>query len=524
MRVKRPAGSLCPRCLKDGFELGLFSPRSRDILEEGGSVVDGAIAALLCTSLMNPQSMGLGGGAIFTVLDRMGNVTIITSRETVPKHFQKDLLKNCSQNAAWIGVPGEIRGYELAHRLYGKLPWAKLFEATIRLARDGFPVPLYLGNFLSHPFLKRKIEKSSLCDVFCNKNRTVLQAGEMLRLPALANTLSTIAEQGADAFYTGQIASDLIHDVTAAGGTLSLEDLRSFKAEVMNPWTLPLGDHVLYLPPPPAGGAILGFVLNVMKGYKLNPSSVEGAQKTLTYHRYVEVSKFANGQRKMICDPSFISGKNPNWLIKEEFAERIRKMISDRATHSPEFYNATPSMDRLGTTHVSVVAADGSAVSVTSTINHIFGSMVYSHKTGVILNNELADFCGYQNRLSAGEQPPSSMAPAIVYSKSKKKTLAIGGAGGTMITAAMAQTLMNHLWFGKNLTDAIGAPVIFVDANNTVNPEKHFDKTVIDGLTRLGHTVGQWPFFLNVVNAAAKEGTCISAVSDARKLGRAAGF
>ncbi|KAL4609609.1 gamma-glutamyltransferase 5-like [Arapaima gigas] len=502
----------------------------REILQQGGSAVDGAIAALLCTSVVNPQSMGLGGGSLFTVLDKTGTVKVITSRETVPKHFNKGLLNNCPKSShllpgsEWIGVPGEIRGYELAHRLYGKLPWAKLFEPTIRLARDGFPVPHYLGRVLSHTYTKSLIENSSLCDVFCNKKRTVLQPGETLRFPMLAKTMRIIAEEGADSFYTGKIAHDLIEDVKNAGGTLSLEDLQSFQAKELNPWAVQIGEYDMYIPPPPAGGAILSLILNIMKGYNLNSSSIEGDQKTLTYHRYVEACKFANGQRKNIHDPNFSSAEEANLLMKEEFAENMRKRISDKRTHKPEYYNITPSMDRFGTTHVSVLAADGTAVSVTSTINHIFGSMVYSPKTGIILNNELADFCGNKKNISAGEQPPSSMAPAILYAKSNKKILVIGGSGGNLITTGMTLALMNHLWLGKNLTDAITAPVLFVDAKNEVNPEKNFDGTVMAGLRRLGHTEGNFSLFLNVVNAASKDGTCISAMSDTRKMGRAAGY
>uniref|UniRef100_A0A3B4CIR3 Gamma-glutamyltransferase 5a n=1 Tax=Pygocentrus nattereri TaxID=42514 RepID=A0A3B4CIR3_PYGNA len=463
----------------------------RDILLEGGSAVDAAISALLCTALVNPQSMGLGGGAIFTIMDKSGKVKVISSRETVPKNFTQDLLKRCPktfQLAAgqeWIGVPGELRGYAIAHNMYGKLPWPRLFEPIIKLARDGFPMPAYLAKFLQHKFIKPVVEKF-LCQVFCHKNKTALDVGDTLKYPKLADTLEIIAKQGPEAFYTGQVAQDLVQDVQEAGGKLSLEDLESFKVRVDEAHTVSLGEYEMHIPPLPAGGAMISLILNIMHGFGLSPASLQGNQTALTLHRYIEAAKFANGQRRNIKDPWY-SHQNVDYMMESSFAEKVRAMISDHSTHSTSFYNITPFSDRFGTTHVSVLAADGSAVSVTSTINHIFGSFVYSPRTGIILNNELADFCDRADSISAGEQPPSSMAPTILQSKDRKKILVIGGSGGSMITTAIAQSL-------------------------------------IEEMRTRGHSIKDRDIFLNVVNAVEKEHGCISAFSDERKNGKAAGY
>uniref|UniRef100_A0A8C7E0T9 Gamma-glutamyltransferase 5 n=1 Tax=Oncorhynchus kisutch TaxID=8019 RepID=A0A8C7E0T9_ONCKI len=511
-------------CSEDTFKNAAVSADSqlcseigRDILLEGGSAVDGAIAALLCTSLVNPQSMGLGGGSIFTVRDTFGKVKTFSSRETVPQLFKADLLKGCPTSVTfitgsqWIGVPGELRGYEVVHRQYGKLPWARLFEPTIRLAREGFPMPPFLGLYGCYGIMNAFPSSS---EVFCNKNKTVLGMGDILKFPKLAETMETIAEQGADAFYTGQIGLDLIQDVKAAGGTLTMEDLKSFQVRVED----------MHIPPPPAGGAMLAFILNIMKGFHFTPRSMEGDQKVLTYHCYIEAAKFATGQRRHVRDPVFNPKKNASYMVDSDFADRIRLLISKNRTYNNSYYNITPSPDRFGTTHVSVLAEDGSAVSVTSTINQIFGAAIYSPRTGIILNNELADFCFRAERVSAGEQPPSSMAPAILSSSSGKNTLVIGGSGGSMITTAMALSIMNHLWLGMSLKEAIAAPVVFVDGNNNVNFEPAFDKSVIEALKVIGHRVTDYPYFFNVVNAVAKEDKCITAVSDGRKQGKAAGY
>ncbi|KAM4635169.1 glutathione hydrolase 5 proenzyme isoform 2-T2 [Polymixia lowei] len=458
----------------------LCSEIGRDMLKQGGSAADGAIAALLCTSVVNPQSMGIGGGSIFTIRDETGKVKVYSSRETVPKAFKPNLLNDCptkftfTPGSQWIGVPGELRGYEEVHKRYGKLPWAKLFEPTIRLAREGFALPPYLERLLSYPLIGNLVKGSSLCQLFCNENKTVLSKGDTLKFPKLAETMETIAEQGADAFYTGKIGLDLIQDIKAAG-------------------------------------------------FHLTPKSMDGDQMIQTYQRYIEAAKFANGQKDSTRDPDFNDGKNAAQLIDSKFADEIRERIFTDRTFNNSYYNVKPSSDRFGTTHVSVLAEDGSAVSVTSTINHMFGAAVYSPRTGIILNNELADFCGRADTVREGEQPPSSMAPTILESGSGG-ILVIGGSGGNMITTAMALSIINHLWLEMNLKDAIAAPVIFVDANNNLKFEPGFDKSVIDRLRALGHRVEDWKYFFNVVNAVARDNWCITAVSDSRKMGQAAGY
>ncbi|XP_070845848.1 glutathione hydrolase 5 proenzyme [Chaetodon trifascialis] len=500
----------------------------RNILQQGGSAADGAIAALLCTSVVNPQSMGIGGGSIVTIRNKTGHVKVYNFRETVPRAFKPDLLSDCpttmtmSPGAQWIGVPGELRGYWAIHKQYGKLSWAKLFEPTIRLAREGINMPPFLARLLNEPFAKKFVEKSSLCQIFCHKNKTILGQNDILKFPKLADTMEIIAKQGAEAFYTHKIGHDLIEDIKAAGGTLTMEDLRSFKVRVEDAWTVPLGDIQMHIAPPPAGGAMLAFILRLMEGFSLTPSSLDGDQKIQMYHLFIEAAKFANGQKRSIRDPDF-NGKSADHLIDPSFINRIRERIFSNTSHDSSYYNVKPSSDHMGTTHLSVLDEDGLAVSATSTINHLFGGAIYSPRTGIILNNELSDFCGRADRVTAGEQPPSSMTPVILESKSGG-LLAIGGSGGSMITSAVAMSLMNRLWLGMNLKDAIAAPIVFVDSKNNVNFEPGFNESVKDGLKAYGHKFGEWKYFFNVVNAVEKENGCIAAVSDSRKKGVSAGY
>ncbi|XP_060765166.1 glutathione hydrolase 5 proenzyme [Neoarius graeffei] len=497
----------------------------RDVLLEGGSAVDAAISALLCTSLINPQSMGLGGGSIFTIMDKNGDVMVINSREMAPKDLTANLLDKCPTKFTfnppgpeWIGVPGELRGYAVAHLKFGKLPWTRLFQPTIKLAREGFPFPKYLGKLFRYKPVKTLVQNTSLCQLFCHKNKTILGPGDTLRYPKLADTLETIAREGADAFYNGKIAQDLIQDVKAAGGLLSLEDLSSFGVIVNKALSVPLGDLTMHFPPPPFGGPLLSFILNVMQGFGLSPLSVKGEERKLTLHRYIETLKFANGQ-KNIRDQ-----QKTHHLMDSGFADHIRSMISSSRTYPASYYNVTPSTDRFGTTHVSVLANDGSAVSVTSTINHLFGSSIYSPKTGIILNNELSDFCGRANSISAGAQPPSSMSPVIIHSKNREKVLVIGGSGGSQIITSMATAIMNKLWFGMNLKDAIKDKVVVVNSDNSVFLEKGFDESMKAAIRYFQHNITNDTLSFHHVNGIMKEDGCITAFSDERKNGKASGY
>ncbi|XP_007557108.1 gamma-glutamyltransferase 5-like isoform X1 [Poecilia formosa] len=482
-----------------------------NILIQGGSAVDAAIAALLCTSIMNPQSAGIGGGAIFTIMDKSGKVTIINSRETAPSSVKPDLLKSCAEDngSKWIGVPGEIRGYELAHKLYGKLNWKDLFTTTIKLAREGFHIPLVLYSYL--PEIN---ETESLRKLFSYENGTLKTTRDIIKFEKLADTLELIANKGPDAFYNGSIAEDL-QNVT--GGNLTLKDFESYNATVTDAWVVNVGkykEYKMYIPPPPSGGPLLSFVLNFMTAYKNEPAP----QSVEFYDRYIKALKRANKLKKCIRDPNF---------APPEFEQKAKEMTTISAAENIQD-NCTLSSNKTdnshkstGTTHVSAVDQYGTFVAVTSSINSIFGSKVYSPNTGIILNNQLLDFCNRSiDKISPGERPPSSMAPVVLQSKSK--TLAIGASGGSMITTGIASALINHLWFGKSLKEAIDARVVYVDPNNKANLEPSFDNALIKELEGRFHELGNK--FYNVVNAVEKKDGCISAESDDRKLGKAAGY
>ncbi|XP_051661393.1 glutathione hydrolase 5 proenzyme [Manacus candei] len=504
----------------------------RDILKSGGTAVDAAIAGLICTSVMNPQSSGLGGGVVFTIYNAStGTVEVINARETVPRVFPHNLLSGCGPGfhtgAPWIGVPGELRGYEEAHKRYGRLPWKDLFEPTIKLLSEPLVISPVVDKIISDPNFSMR--GKDLCPLLCDGQR-FLKRGETFRWPALLQTLQTVAEHGAAAFYEGQIGKALVEDARKAGSSLSVEDLRTYRAEVSPALNITLNNHTtVFAPGPPMGGAVLMFILKVLEEYKLHEASLATPEeKVETYHHIAEALKFGNMLRSHMSDPAFSRAQvTVGTMLSDRFVELVRHRIDTRGDHPLSHYNLLESIyngeyKSMGTSHISVLAADGSAVSATSTINYPFGSFVYSNQTGIILNNELADFCTANRSINPGEKPTSAMVPSILISKTGDM-LVIGGAGGGWIISATTMAIINKLWFGYDLERAISAPVMHTLGDGVVF-EGHFSEEVRSGLLRRGHKEKKDKFVMNVVQGISKEGKCISAYSDKRKLGKSAGY
>ncbi|XP_039079769.1 glutathione hydrolase 5 proenzyme [Hyaena hyaena] len=530
----------------------------RAILQQRGSPVDAAIAALVCTGVVNPQSMGLGGGVIFTIYNATtGKVEVINARETVPANHVPHLLDQCEQaqplgtGAQWIGVPGELRGYAEAHRRHGRLPWAQLFWPTISLLRGDYRMPSVLSQFLQSDFLRPSLYMTSLRQLFFNGTEP-LKAQDPFPWPAMATTLEIVATEGAEVFYTGTLGQMLLEDIANQGSQLTLQDLAAFQAEIVDALAVPLGDYTLYSPPPPAGGAILSFILNVLKGFNFSSESVARPEGSINvYHHLVETLKFAGGQRWRLWDPrSHLDIQNASRdLLGEALAQHIRQQIDARGDHHLSHYNLAGAWGHgMGTAHVSVLGEDGSAVAATSTINTPFGAMLYSPRTGILLNNELLDLCwrrapdssvtpppavdGDRNGWGVtpiwppvpGERPPSSMVPSILINAAQGSKLVIGGAGGELIIPAVAQVIINKLWLGFDLRTAIEAPILHVNSKGHVEYEPNFSQEVQKGLQDRGHNQTKRLFFLNVVQAVSQDGACVYAAADPRKGGEASGY
>jgi gamma-glutamyltranspeptidase/glutathione hydrolase len=464
------------------------------MLREGGSAVDAAVATQMVLALVEPQSSGLGGG-LFLVHHDGQRVQAYDGRETAPAQAGPGLFLRDGRPMGFaealvggraVGVPGVLRALELAHARHGRLPWATLFEPAIEWAERGFPVGARLAQLLREPLALGLRDDPQAAALFFHPDGTPLAAGQTLRNPALAAVLRAVATQGADAFYRGEIARDIVTRVRGHArnpGLLAEADIAGYRAIEREPLCFThLRWRLCGMPPPSSGTLAVGQMLVMLESRGIAALRPQPAPWGLepdvqAVHLFSEAGRLAFADRaRYVADPAFapLPGLGAATLLDVDYLRQRAALIGLRSMghadagtplgplmsladdHSPEL---------ASTTQVSVVDGFGNAVSMTSTIENGFGAQIMVR--GFLLNNQLTDFSfvpaidgvPVANRVQGGKRPRSAMAPMLVFEReSGRLVMSIGSPGGPAIINYVAKALVATLDWELDLQQAIALP------------------------------------------------------------------
>ncbi|OMJ09418.1 Gamma-glutamyltranspeptidase 1 [Smittium culicis] len=504
-----------------------------DVLRDGGSSIDAAIASAICIGLLNAHSSGIGGGGIMVIRTENGDSEMIDFRETAPSAASENMYTKNKTLSKYTGlssgVPGELRGFQLAHKKYGRLSWKRLFEPTIRLAKNGYKIGKELAKVLSKRENHLKIDPGFKRAYF-KLNGEIMAHNDVGKRENFARTLQQIADFGPDAFYKGNIAESMVKCIQDNGGIINLNDFLNYKAILRPTSVINYKDRKFITASPPGGGPVLSTFFNILEGYNMkDPNS-----RNISTHRMLEAFRFGFSLRSRLADPEYVNITDTiSKSQSKDFSAKLRSKISDNETHSYQYYNLKNDIKNdHGTTHLSVIDKDGLAVSLTSTINHYFGSSVMDPITGVIFNNQMDDFSipgvknafglpySKNNNIISGKRPLSSMSPTIVE-KDGYVEFILGASGGKRILTAITQVLLNILEYGMSLKEAIDMPRIHDQLIPDIAEfEPGYPKRILESLIYRKHKVTQNSNRKSVVQAiqVQKDGI-ICAVSDGRKGG-----
>ena len=515
------------------FAVAAANPLATDagyqVLKAGGSAVDAAIAVQMVLGLVEPQSSGIGGGA-FLMHFNGKDVEAFDGRETAPSAADEKLFLGADGKpmsfydavvgGRSVGVPGTVRMLELAHKQYGKLPWARLFEPAITLADGGFKVSARLNSLLaSEAHLKKDPAAAAY---FYRADGSPHPVGATLRNPAFADVLRKIATEGSKALLEGEIAQSIVDKVQkhpTNPGRLSLADLSGYqavkRAPICSDYRANAKDFRICGFPPPSSGAIaVGQILGILGNTQAAALPLQDGLPSADWlHLYTEASRLAFADRNQyLADPAFVQPPAGNWMSLLEpayLAQRAKSIgqapgAQSMKTAQPgtpggvkSSYAPMPEQAEYGTSHISIVDRYGNAVAMTTTIEDAFGARQMVR--GFLLNNELTDFSfapadaagtPIANRVQPGKRPRSSMAPTLVFDKATGALVMSGGSpGGALIIHYTAKTLYGVLNWGLLPQQAINLPNFASLNGPTVLEEKRFPTATVDALKARGAEV-----------------------------------
>jgi len=511
-----------------------------EILRQGGNAVDAAVAVGFALAVTLPKAGNIGGGGFMLVYLAERHRTIaIDYRETAPAATTTDVFlnekgeadpKKSRDSGLAVGVPGTVAGLALAHARYGsgKFTLAQLMAPAIALAREGFAVEddLVDSLLLAEPRLARW---PATARIFLKTAGGPLGEGDRLVQPDLAATLEEIARGGPRHFYEGPIASKIAASVRAAGGTMTAEDLRNYRAVVRKPIRGTYrGYAVASMPPPSSGGVHLIEMLNILEGFPLGKLGTGTPSST---HLMVEAMKLAYADRAEYLGDSDQVKMPIARLTSKRYAASLRATIDPEHARPAREIHPNSTASGGNTTHFSVVDRFGNVVANTYSLNFNYGLGLVADGTGIVLNNELDDFAakpgapnafglvgGKANAPGPGKRPLSSMTPTIVF-KNGKPVLVTGAPGGSRIITAVLQVILNRIDFSMNIAQAVAAPRVHHQwIPDEVVVESGVADDTVTGLTARGDKVRIGPTS-GSANSIAITPAGLMGAADARSRG-----
>lgn len=512
------------------------------IMRKGGNAVDAAVAVGFALAVVHPSAGNIGGGGFMVIRLADGEAYTIDYREKAPGGASRDMyldsLGNLSDKGVLghlgAGVPGAVAGLTEAHGRFGKLSLAEVMQPAIRLARDGFVLDERRVRSIESAADRLRLFPASR-EQFLLPDGSVPAPGHLLVQSDLAWTLQAIADSGARAFYEGRVADLVVAEMERGGGLISQQDLAAYGAIWREPIVIDYRGHTIYsMPPASSGGVTMGEILNILEGFENLPAFGSAEQ----VHLIAEAMQRAFVDRNhYLGDPAFVEMPLEMLLSKSYAAELRRGIRPDRATPTPTLRPGMGEGDH--TTHYSVVDSDGNAVSVTTTINHGFGSKVTVTGAGFVLNNEMDDFTGAPgqpnyyglvqgeaNAIEPGKRMLSAMTPSIVLDPNGELMMVIGTPGGPTIITTVTQVISNVVDHGMTLAEAIAAPRV----HHQALPDEIFYEhgglrpDVVAALEALGHTMNQRTGYRGEAAGIIRTANGWVAVADPRSGGGSAGY
>ena len=440
------------------------------VLKAGGNAIDAAVAIGFALAVTHPSAGNIGGGGFLLARFADGTTTFIDFRERAPQSASRDMYLDASgkltdgslQGWRASGVPGSVRGFESAHRKYGKKTWKDLLQPAVQLAAQGFPVSYSLTQSIKG--------SANLLAQFPESKRIFLQGADTLRQPELAETLTRIQKLGAADFYEGETAKKLAAAMRANGGSITLEDLKAYQPVVRTPLTGRYRDFDIITAPPPSSGGI--GILQMLAMLDGSGYEKTGAGSAASIHYVTEVMRrFYADRSEYFGDPDFFKVPGKKLLDPKYITSRRDTIHRQHATSSEQLHPGDlAAHESTETTHYNIVDAEGNAVAVTYTLNGGYGSGVTVPGLGFLLNNEMDDFSakpgepnlfgliqGEANAIQPGKRPLSSMTPTIV-TRDGKLFMLLGAPGGSRIINGVLQVFLNVADFHMNVQEAVDWP------------------------------------------------------------------